>query len=135
MNKKVIISVIALLIAIVILGAVLYPTRKKSYEVKITIPAGSSETVVYSDMEISPKKNKLTIYSGEGLGDCEIVLEPIEVREENAYDETIYITKGMPVKMNVEKGAWFKIGVNIQNPADEDIVVYVIVEDVDLRIA
>ena len=117
------------------MGAVLYPTRKKSYEVKITIPAGSSETVVYSDMEISPKKNKLTISSGDGLGDCEIVLEPVEVREENAYDETIYITKGMPVKMNVEKGAWFKIGINIQNPVDEDIVVYVIVEDVDLRIA
>ena len=38
------------------------------------------------------------------------------------------------LKMEVEKGAWFRIGVNIQNPTDEDIVVYVKVKDVDLRI-
>ncbi len=40
----------------------------------------------------------------------------------------------MPVKMDVEKGAWFKIGVNIQNHTDEDIDVYVNVSNVDLRI-
>ena len=40
----------------------------------------------------------------------------------------------MPVKMDVEKGAWFKIGVNMQNPTDTDIVVYVEVEGVEVRI-
>ncbi len=42
---------------------------------------------------------------GDGLGDTEVVLEPVEVREENAYDEIAYMTLGMPVKMDVEKGA------------------------------
>jgi hypothetical protein len=41
----------------------------------------------------------------------------------------------MPEKMNVEKGAWFKIGVNnMQNSSGEDIVVYIKVSDVDVRI-
>ena len=36
--------------------------------------------------------------------------------------------------MNVEKGAWFKIGIAMQNPTDEDITVYVNVEGVEVRI-
>lgn len=57
--------------------------------------------------EIRPKGNTHTFYAGEGVGDTEITLLPVEVREENAYDEPVYITPGMPTKMNVEKGAWF----------------------------
>lgn len=40
----------------------------------------------------------------------------------------------MPVEMNIEKGAWFKIGINIQNPTGTDIVVYVEVKGVEARI-
>lgn len=132
MNKKIIISIICIIV-IAILGIMFLLTREKSNEIKIIIPAGSNERFAYSDLEISPKKSKITIISGEGLGDTEIVLKPIEVKEENTYEPT-YITPGMPVKMNVEKGAWFKVGVNVQNPTDEDIIVYVNVTDVELRI-
>lgn len=73
------------------------------------------------------------ISSGEGLGDTEVVLKPIEVKEENAYEPT-YLTPGMPVEMDVEKDAWFKIGVSMQNPTDTDITVYVEVKGVEVRI-
>ncbi len=131
-NKKIIIGII-LIVVIAILGVAFFLTREKKHNIRITIPAGSSETFVYSDTEISPKNNNITITSGDGLGDCEVVLKTVEVQEENAYEPT-YLTRGMPVKMDVEKGAWFKIGVNIQNPTDEDIDVYVNVSNVDLRI-
>lgn len=107
----------------------------KEYQIKITIPAGSTETICYSDEEISPKGNSLTFYAGEGLGDAAIELLPVEVREENAYDEPAYITPGMPVKMNAEKGAWFKVGVYKLNPTDADIDVYVSVRNAVVRIA
>lgn len=55
------------------------------------------------------------------------------VKEENAYEPT-YLTPGMPVEMDVEKGAWVKIGVAMQNPTDTDITVYVEVEGVEVRI-
>ena len=113
--------------------------NEKNYDIRITIPANTmgevvyQEQFIYSDEEISPTGNKIKISSGQGLGDTEVVLKPIEVKEENAYEPT-YLTPGMPVEMEVEKGAWFKIGVNMQNPTDEDIDVYVTVTGIELRI-
>ena len=99
---------IATVAVLVILAVCFLTNPTREYQIRITIPAGSTEAFCYSDEEISPKGNTLTFYAGEGLGDTEIALLPVEVREENAYDEPAYITPGMPVKMDVEKGAWFK---------------------------
>ena len=133
--KKLIVVVLALVCLLGLVGC----GKNDTYKIRITVPAGSTEEIIYqedfaySDEEISPTGNTITIASGEGLGDTEVVLKPIEVKEENAYEPT-YLTPGMPVKMDVEKGAWFKIGVNMQNPTDTDIVVYVEVEGVEVRI-
>ena len=126
---------IATAAVLVILAVCFLMNPAKEYKIRITIPAGSTEPFCYSDEEISPKGNTLTFYAGEGLGDTEITLLPVEVRRENAYDEPVYITPGMPVKIDVEKGAWFKIGVNIQNPTDENKDVYISVRNVEVRIA
>lgn len=67
------------------------------------------------------------------MGVAEVVLKPVEAKEENAYEPT-YLTPGMPTEMNVEKMAWFKVGVNVQNPTDTDITVYVEVKGVEVRI-
>ncbi len=127
--------IIATAAVLVILAVCFLTDPIKEYQIRITIPAGSTAPFCYSDEEISPKGNTLTFHAGEGLGDTEITLLPVEVREENAYDEPAYITPGMPVKMDVEKGAWFKIGVNIQNPTDESKDVYISVSNVEVRIA
>ena len=132
--------VIAVVACVILASSLLTNPKQDSYTLRIVVPAGSTEEIVYqedfaySDEEISPTRNKITISSGEGLGDTEVVLKPIEVTEENAYEPT-YLTPGMPVEMDVEKGAWFKVGVNIQNPTDEDIIVYVQVENVEVRIS
>ena len=132
--------VLAVIACVVVAVCFLTNPKQDSYTLRIVVPAGSTEEIVYqedfaySDEEISPTGNKITISSGEGLGDTEVVLKPIEVKEENAYEPT-YLTPGMPIEMDVEKGAWFKVGVNIQNPADKDIIVYVKVEGVKVRIS
>ena len=127
--------VLALVCALCLVGC----GKNDTNIIKITVPAGSTEEIIYqvdfaySDEEISPKGNTIKISSGEGLGDTEVVLKPIEVKEENAYEPT-YLTPGMTVEMDVEKDAWFKIGVNVQNPTDTDMVVYVEVKGVEVRI-
>ena len=132
-------KMIALVLTLVCVCGLVGCGKNDLYKIRITVPAGSTEEIIYqedfaySDEEISPKGNKITISSGEGLGDTEVVLKPIEVKEENAYEPT-YLTPGMPVAMDVEKGAWFKVGVNMQNPTDTDIVVYVEVKGVEVRI-
>ena len=132
-------KLIALGLAVVCIISLVSCGKKDTYMIGITIPADSTEEIVYqedffySDEEISATSNKITISSGEGLGDTEVVLKPIEVKEENAYEPT-YLTPGMPVEMDVEKGAWVKIGVSVQNPTDTDLTVYVEVEGVEVRI-
>ncbi len=114
---------------------VLTNPKQDRFSIKIVVPAGSQASVVYSHEEISPLGNTITITSGDGLGDTEVSLKPVEVRTETAYDEPVYLTPGMPVKLEVEKGGWFKIGVNIQNNTDEEKTVYVNVENVIVRIS
>lgn len=107
--------------------------KNNVYEIGITIPVGSTEEFVYSDEEISPRGRRITVSAGDGLGDTEVWLKVIECKEENSYEPT-YLTPGMPVVMDVEKGAWFKVGVSVQNETDENITVYVVVEGIDVRI-
>ena len=110
--KKVIMLGLASAIVFALAGC----SNNDTFEITITVPAGNASAAVYqedfaySDEEISPTGDTITITSGERLGDTEVVLMPIEVTEENAYEPT-YLTPGMPVEMDVEKGAWFKVGV------------------------
>ena len=60
-------------------------------------------------------------------------MKPIDYREENAY-EPILLTHDKPVTIDVEKGAWFKIGVSVQNPTDTDKIVSVEVKGIQVRI-
>ena len=80
------ISILAILVCIVI--AVCFLTNPaKEYQIRITIPAGNTYDFCYSEEEISPKRHTLTIANGSGLGDTEVILLPVEVKEENAYDD------------------------------------------------
>ena len=109
--------------------------KSEKHTIEILVPAGSTAEFVYSDTEICPTGNKITISSGAGLGDTEVILKPVEVKQKTAY-EPAYLTHGMPVKMDVEKGGWFKIGVSVQNDSDRGpIAVSVDVEGVEVRIA
>ena len=106
---------------------------KKTYSIGITIPAGSTDAFVYSDQQICPTGRKITLRCGEGLGDAEVILKPVDETLEMEYVGT-YITPGLPVEFDTVKGEWLCVGVFVQNPTDSDIVVYVDVEGVDVRI-
>ena len=133
--KKLIVVVLALagVLAWVLWG------QGESYTVYVTVPAGTTsefvyiEDFIYSDEEISPQKNRLELKAINIPDRTEFVLKPIEVKEENAYERT-YLDNGQPLLVDVEKGAWFKIGIALQNPTDEDIVVGITVENVKVRI-
>ena len=111
----------------------------ESYTVHVTVPAGTTgefvyiEDFIYSDEEISPQRNRLELKAINIPDRTEFVLKPIEVKEENAYERT-YLDNGQPLLVDVEKGAWFKIGIALQNPTGEDIVVGITVENVKVRI-
>lgn len=129
------IAAAAVIACIAVAACFLTNPRSDVFDIKIVIPAGGGQPVYYSDMEISPTRDHIILSSGEGLGDAAVSLVPVEARTETAYDEPAYITPGFPAKMNAEKGAWFQIGISYGSLADRDTVVYIHVENVNVRIA
>ena len=134
--KKPAFWVIILAVIACVIVAVCFLTNPKqdSYTLRIVVPAGSQEKFVYTDEEVSTIKNTIKIWSGDGLGDTEVLLSPVNKTTETGYTAT-YLTSGMPVEFDAEKNTWFRIGINIQNSTDEDIWVYVEVENVAVRIS
>jgi len=134
--KKVLVAIILVLAGIL---SWLIWGQGETYTIHVTVPAGTMgefvyiENFIYSDEEISPQKKQLTLKSIDLPDGTEFVLQPVEVKEENAYERT-YLDKGEPLLIDVEKGAWFKIGIALQNPTNEDIVVGITVENVKVRI-
>ena len=103
--------------------------------IEITVPAGSQEDFVYSEEEIMATSNQITIWSGAGLGDTEVILKPVDENVETGYVAE-YLTHGMPVKLDAVKGQWFKVGVAVQNDSERGpIAVSVEVEGVEVRSA
>lgn len=110
---------------------------KNTFNVKIVIPAGGEGPYYYSDEEISPLGGRIILSSGDGLGDTEVVLIP-DNKQKSPDGKTYgpaYMTPGMPVKMDAERGIWYRIGVAMSNPTDKDLTVYVQAKRVNLRIA
>lgn len=126
-------KLIALVLALVCVLALAGCGENDTYKVRITVPAGSTEAFVYSDEEISATGKKITISSGEGLGDTEVLLSSVNEDVETGYVAT-YLTPGMPVEFDAVMGERFKIGVSMQNDTDTDKTVYVEIEGVEVRI-
>ena len=108
-------------------------SKSDKYEIEITVPAGSQEAFVYSEEEIMATGNEITIWSGAGLGDTEVILKPVDETVETGYVAE-YLTHGMPVKLDAVKDEWFQVGVAVQNDSDRGpIAVSVEVEGVEVR--
>ena len=125
--------IISVIVCVGVAVCFLTNPKQDSYTLRIVVPAGSQEKFVYTDEEVRTIRNSIKIWSGDGLGDTEVLLSPVNKTTETGYTAT-YLTHGMPVEFDAEKDTWFKIGVNMQNPTNEDIIVYVEVENVEVRI-
>lgn len=125
--------IISVIVCVGVAVCFLTNPKQDSYILRIVVPAGSQEKFVYTDEEVSTIRNSIKIWSGDGLGDTEVLLSPVNKTTETRYTAT-YLTHGMPVEFDAEKDTWFKIGVNMQNSTNEDIIVYVEVENVEVRI-
>ncbi|MDD6038968.1 MAG: M56 family metallopeptidase, partial [bacterium] len=135
--KKPTFWMIAVAVIFIVVTSALFLTSPQhdAYEITFRIPAGCESQLVFSDEEISPLKTNISFLVGRDIGDNEIVLKGVEVTEENAYDKPVYVTPGLPARIDVEKGAWYQVGFWVSNDTAEEKIVHVTVEDVEVRIA
>ena len=124
---------IALVLVLVSVLCLVGCTMQSEYAIRIVVPAGSQGEFIYSDEEISPRKSRIEIKSIDLAEDAEFVLKPIEELQENIYECTNF-PKGEPMLIDVEKGTWYKIGIAMENPTDEDIVVVFHVVNTKIRV-
>lgn len=127
--KQSMVLVLALACALGLAGC----SAQKEYAIRVVVPAGNQGEFVYSEEEISPRNGQLDIKSIDMSEDAEFVLKPVDETQENAYECTNF-PKGEPMLIAVEKGAWYKIGVAMENSTEEDIIVIFHVVNVKVRI-
>ena len=127
--KKLIAFVLALVCVLGLAGC----SAQKESAIRIVVPAGSQGEFVYSDEEIYPRKSRLEIKSIDLAEDADFILKPVDETQENAYECTNF-PKGEPMLIDVDKGAWYKIGIAMENPTDEDIVVVFHVVNTKIRV-
>ena len=127
--KRLIVFILTLVCVLGLFGC----STQKEYAVRIVVPARNQVEFVYSEEEISPCKSKLDIKSIDMSEDAEFVLMTVGEKQENVYECTNF-PKGEPMLIDVEKGAWYKIGIAMENPTDEDIVVVFHIVNVKVRV-
>ena len=106
---------------------------KDTFAISITVPAGSQGEFVFAHEEICPTGKKITVSGGEGLGETEVLLAPVDEAVTAGYVNTP-IAPGVPATFDTDKGTWLKIGVNVANDTAEDVTVWVEVTGVEVRI-
>ena len=124
---------IAFILTLVCVLGLVGCSAQKDYAVRIVVPAGNQGEFVYSEEEISPRKSQLDIKSIDMSEDAEFVLMPVGETQENVYECTNF-PKGEQMLIDVEKGAWYKIGIAMENPTDEDIVVVFHIVNAKVRV-
>ena len=124
---------IAFILTLVCVLGLVGCSAQKEYTVRIVVPAGNQGGFVYSEEEISSRKSRLEIKSIDMPEDAEFVLRSVGETQENVYECTNF-PKGEPMLIDVEQGAWYKIGIAMENPTAEDIIVVFHVVGVQIRI-
>lgn len=131
-------KLIALFLVLICLPGLIGCSQQKEYNIRIVIPAGNQGEFVYSEEVILPRKSKLDIKSIDMNENAEFVLRSVGDTQENVYEcQNFHCTnfpKGVPMLIDVEKGTWYKIGVAMKNPANEDIVVVFQVVNAKVRL-
>lgn len=93
--------IIAVIICVGVAACFLTNPKQDRYTLRIVVPAGSQEEFVYTEEEVSTVRNSIKIWSGDGLGDTEVLLFPVNKTAETGYTAT-YLTHGMSMEFDAE---------------------------------
>ncbi len=101
--------------------------------IDFVIPAGTESQVIYSEMEVSPRRDHIEVRAGEHMGDTTVWLQQVGIVADGS-QQGEYLTGGVTVRLSAQKGQWYKIAFIGHNPTDADLKVSVIVADAEVRV-
>lgn len=97
--------IIAVIICVGVAVCFLTNPKQDRYTLRIVVPAGSQEEFVYTEEEVSTVRNSIKIWSGDGLGDTEVLLFPVNKTAETGYTAT-YLTHGKSTSLYTGMPIW-----------------------------
>lgn len=103
----------------------------KEQKIYIQIPAEQEDEFIYSETQILPHSDTITIRQTEPFGDCEVAIR--RVAQDGEVTQRTYLTPGVSSELSCEKGLWYKIGVRWSNPDEEPREVGLTVTDVEVE--
>ncbi len=83
--------------------------RGEVFSVPINVPEGASG-FVYSHWELMSHTGAMTLSAYPNVGDTRVALLPLD---DTKPPEPVYITPGLEVDLQAEKGKWYKVGVDV----------------------
>ena len=105
--------------------------EQRTFDISIRMPAGEGIVTGTSDSEVQAKSGTITVVVKAGTPDASISLLATQGGESI---ENIYLTHGMPVKIDVKKGCWYKIRIESQGSGNVGYDYNLTVKNVGLRI-
>ena len=113
---------------IIPLFAILAGCVGSTYTINVNVPAG---TLVYptqsfvqysfSDEEFCPNDDKIEITLTSPAPDMMVALIPLEPQDRLKTHKPQYLTPGLPSEFEVIKGAWYKVGLMVNNNSNADV--------------
>lgn len=130
--KKTILLLAAALAALLLMGC----GQGKDFDLTFVIPAGNGDTVIYAEDEmIVPQSKTLTVIPAADTPTGTLRLEALLAEEAGTYDTSAPLVAEAPVKLAVERNGWFRLGVCVPNPTEEDITMTLTVKNVILAVS
>lgn len=77
--------IIAVIICVGVAACLPDESKQDRYTLRIVVPTGSQEEFVYTEEEVSTVRNSIKIWSGDGFGDTEVLLFPVNKTAETGY--------------------------------------------------
>lgn len=125
------ILLLALLAALLLTGC----GQGKDLDLTFVIPAGNGDTVIYAEECLLPQSRTLTVIPAADTPTGTLRLEALLAEEAGAYDTSAPLVAEAPVKLAVKRNGWFRLGVCVPNPTEEDITVTLTAKNVILAIS
>lgn len=102
---------------------------KSTYTINVPVPAGTYHNPMhsfvaysFSNEEICPAGDKITLTLPAPAPDMTVALIPVDPKDRIVTHKTQYITPGLPVEFDVIKGAWYKVGLIVNNNSNAEVV-------------
>lgn len=122
---------VILAVVVCVAAAVCFLTNPQdgNFDIMIDVPAGHKDTFLFSSQEISPLKGNITLQA-----DADVTVKLSQITGEDTYEEMVPLSAGVPFKLPVKRGVWYKVGILPKNSSAVAVTVRLNVDHVQVRI-